>query len=73
MEPTNEQRVCIKFCANLGPFFPGLSLVIRAVFTVMTLRQSSNRPLPMGNFKLTETKNGETGEEQSQEHAHHCL
>jgi hypothetical protein len=29
--------------------------------------------LPMEKFKLTETRKGETGEEQSQEHAHHCL
>jgi hypothetical protein len=29
--------------------------------------------LPMEKSKLTETEKGETGEEQSQEHAHHFL
>jgi hypothetical protein len=51
---------------------PGLSLVMRAGLTVMNLRQNNNPP-PMEKSELTETKKGETGEEQSLEHAHHFL
>jgi hypothetical protein len=50
--------------------FPRLSLVMRAGFMAMTLRQSN---IPMEKSKLTETKIGETGEKQSQEHAHQFL
>jgi hypothetical protein len=38
---------------------------------VMTMRQNSNPP--MEKSKLTETKKGETGEEESQEHAQDLL
>jgi hypothetical protein len=55
----------------MQPSCPGLSLVTRAVFTVMTLRQSNNPPNEKS--KITETEKGETDEEQSQEHAHHFL
>jgi hypothetical protein len=55
----------------MHPSYPGLSLVMRAGLMVMTLRQAAI--LPMEKSKLTETEKGETGEEQSQEHAHHFL
>jgi hypothetical protein len=44
MDLTKEQRVCIKFCTNLGHSCPGLSLVTRAGFTVTILRQSNKPP-----------------------------
>jgi hypothetical protein len=53
----------------MQPSCPGLSLVMRAGFTVMTLGQSNNPPKEKS--KLTETEKGETGDEQSQEHAYH--
>jgi hypothetical protein len=52
----------------MQPSRPRLSLVTRAEFTVMALRQSKNPS--NGKFKPTETQKGETGKEQSQEHAH---
>jgi hypothetical protein len=41
---TNEQQVCIKFCATIQTSCPGLSLVMRAGFTVTTLIQGNNPP-----------------------------
>jgi hypothetical protein len=56
----------IKFCAAVHPSCPELSLVTRAGFTVMTLRQKAT-VLPMEKSELNDTKQGETGEEQSEE------
>jgi hypothetical protein len=39
-----EQRVCIKFCANYAPYYPGLSLMTGAGFAVLTLRKSNDLP-----------------------------
>jgi hypothetical protein len=50
---------------------PGLSLVMRAGFTVMTLRQSNNAPT--GKVPTDQDQEDETGEEQSQEHVHNFL
>jgi hypothetical protein len=55
----------------MQPSCPELSLVTRAGFTLMTLRQATI--LPMEKSNLTKTEKGEIGEEQSQEHAHHFL
>jgi hypothetical protein len=41
---TKEQPVCIRFYADLGERCGGLSLVTRAGFAVMIVRQSNNLP-----------------------------
>jgi hypothetical protein len=46
-------------------------MATRAGFTVTTLRQSDYPP--NAKIKLTETKKGKPGEEQSQEHVHDFL
>jgi hypothetical protein len=55
----------------MQPSYPGLSLVTRAGFTDMTLRQSKAKQSKATTFqmqksKLTETERGETAEEQNQ-------
>jgi hypothetical protein len=55
----------------MQPSWPGLSLVKRAGFIFMTLRQRII--LPMEKSKLTKIKKAETDEEQSQEHADQFL
>jgi hypothetical protein len=65
MDQTKERGACIKFYVTSQPSCPGLALVTKAGFMVMNLRQK--KVLPME--KLTETKKGETCEEQSQEHS----
>jgi hypothetical protein len=65
----------MRFCdgSNKGtvmmqPSCSGLSLVMRAGFMVMALRQSNNPS--NGKVPTHQDQKGEAGEEQTQEHAH---
>jgi hypothetical protein len=59
-----RQRVCIKFFATLGKSATG---------TLVMIKQASGEEIMRSMAKLTETDEGETGEEKSQEHAHHFI
>jgi hypothetical protein len=55
----------------MQPSCPGTSLVKRAGFAVMTLRQSNSHP--NGKSKVTKAEKGNTDEKQSQEYAHNVF
>jgi hypothetical protein len=55
----------------MQPSCPGLSLLTRAGFMVMTLRQSNNTPNGKVQTHQNKNKKGKIAEEQSQEHSHH--
>jgi hypothetical protein len=61
-----RQRNSIKLCANVGKSVRQTLAMIRQAFG----EESMSRK---GKSEFTATKNGETGEEQLQEHAHHFL
>jgi hypothetical protein len=65
-----RQRVCIKFCANLGKRATESLKMIRQAFGKenMTVHGCLN-----GTLGSWHTEIGETGKEQSQEPAHHFL
>jgi hypothetical protein len=58
MDPTQEQRVCIKFCADLEKGR-------RRPWQWLDKRSGKKAWAVHGKFKLTETEKGDTGEEQS--------
>jgi hypothetical protein len=63
----------IRFCANLGKNYVTETLsVIKQTLGKESMSQRDKATiLPMEKSKLTEIKNGETGEEQRLEHVHH--
>jgi hypothetical protein len=67
----NVSRSFVRSPPTMSPSCPRFSLVMRAGFTVMILRQSNSSP--NGKVLIHWDQKGETGEEQSQVHAHHFL
>jgi hypothetical protein len=60
-----------KATATMQLSCPGLTMVPKAGFTVMTLRQTNNPP--NGKVQTHRDRQRKTSEDQSQEHAHHFL
>jgi hypothetical protein len=63
MDLTKEQPMCMNFCTNLGKIAPETLAMIRQAFGEESM-EGSNSP---------RLQKRETGEEQSQEHAHLSL
>jgi hypothetical protein len=67
MDPTKEQQLCIAFCANL-------KTSATETLSMNAYEHSGKKAWVVhGKSKLTEIKNGETDEEQSQKHVHYFL